>query len=95
MILPRSVDNLTGSLEWGAGPSLRDVAELMQHRAAASSDVLLDRTASLLWGVAEMHRFNGRMTNCSECNNLHAPMCPLIETATEVAFAWLIRQARD
>lgn len=73
-------------------PNLMDVAELMQ---ASGQGALTERTGALLWGVAEMHRSRGRATTCSECNNAgDKPVCPLIETATEVAFAWLIQQAR-
>jgi hypothetical protein len=70
-------------------PTLLGVYELMQRRAIERNDVFLDRVASLMYGVATDH---SGLTGCNDCDDGDRP-CPWVETATEVAFAWLMREA--
>jgi hypothetical protein len=66
------------------------VYELMQARAVERADVFLDRVASLMYGIATTHE---GLSGCNNCDDGERA-CPEIETAVEVAFAWLMQESR-
>lgn len=71
-------------------PTLMGVYELMQDRANTRADLFLDRAACLIYGIASSHE---GLSGCDACE-LGERACAEIETAVEIAFAWLMQEAR-
>lgn len=86
MIMPPEPKSNTTSRE----PTLMGVYELMQDRATEREDVFLDRVTSLMYGIATSH---SGISGCHDCQDGDLP-CVWVETATEVAFAWLMQESR-